>query len=190
MEFLEEGGDLLRRERARRGEHAHAELDPDGEEGDLLDPIGDAEALLAAMAVAKKAADEVEESLFFRTRPLMGRWTMEHAGVACDAYQSRAVGEEAIAFCVHFSLLQPVRFSTLLYGVPGALTCCRFWCSKMTFCFRLWMDSAAEGFPFSEEAMAAWREPVEFEQLVRLVTAPAAQARFASLRALQPCRPA
>ena len=142
------------------------------------------------MSKAKEHADREEDLVVFRTRPLMGAWTLAHAGVVCDAYQCKAVGDDAISFCQRFSIAQPLRFSTKLYGTEGALTCCRFWCQKLSFLFRLWLDSRASEFPFPDDVLESWHEPPEFEELVRSVPAPAAQARFESLRALRPLRPA
>ena len=73
-----------------------------------------------------KAAVDEEDFVCFRTRPLMGKWTLHHLGVVCDAYQCRAVGAEALEFCRIHDIQQPLRFSTNLYSEEGALVCCRY----------------------------------------------------------------
>jgi hypothetical protein len=164
-------------------------LDAEADAGDA-DPIGEVEALFQAMQGARDAAG-ADESVLFRTRPLMGRWTLAHVGQVCDAYQCRAVGQDAIAFCTTHGIAQPLRFSTTLYGREGAVACCQYWCKKMSFFYRLWLlAGAGDAFPFSEEALGAWVEPDSFRETVENIRGDFAQSRFASLRNLRPNKPA
>lgn len=187
LEFLGEGQQLLRRDRQRVARNS-AE-GSDSEDAEELDILGEVGALYEAMGEAKEAVGE-QESLMFQSRPLMGKWTLAHTGVVCDAYQARAVGDHAIQFCVEFGIQQPVRFSTQLYGQEGALTLCRYWCSKLSFFFKEWVDAGASGFPFDDNLLRSFHEPDAFGALVRAITAPVAQSRFAALRALRPSAPA
>ena len=57
------------------------------EEEEQLDVLGEVDALFEAMEQAKEAVGD-DDPVLFRTKPLMGRWTLHHIGVACDAYQS------------------------------------------------------------------------------------------------------
>jgi hypothetical protein len=187
LEFLVAARDNVRPGQAHLDEERIVEdqYENDDEEAD---PLGEIDALFAAMEKAKSAVGE-DDLVLFRTRPLMGKWTLLNTGVVCDAYQCRAVGLEAVAFCQLFQIQQPLRFSTNLYGSEGALVCCRYWCLKLSFCYRLWLDAGASGFPFSDEVLGTWREPEEFARLIGDNRTAAAQARFAWLRSLRPLRP-
>lgn len=186
LEFLDGGRAILQKERKRLGERADEGGDSDCTEE--VDALGEVSALFEAMAEAKDAVGD-EDLLLFRTRPLMGKWTLRHTGVVCDAYQCRAVGEDAELFCLRFNISQPLRFSTMLYGKEGALTCCRYWCAKVSYFYQVYMDAGATGFPFGDDTVNAWREPEAFSALVRALPVQAAQARFESLRSLRPLAP-
>lgn len=189
LEFLGDGHQLVRKESQKRGASSAEDDDTDEDPGDEVDCLGEVGALFEAMRKAKDAVGD-EAMCCFRTRPLMGKWTLLNTGIVCDAYQCRAVGDEAVEFALTFGIQQPLRFATSLYGPEGALTCCRYWCAKLSFFYQLWLDSGACGFPFTDEALRTWQEPEAFSALARACTAPDAQARFAFLRGLRPSTPA
>lgn len=90
LEFLDQGRAIIARERRARGGEAEDNGEEDLADAEAADPLMEVDAMLAAMAEAKDAANEADENPLFRTRPLMGKWTLEHTGMVCDAYQCRA----------------------------------------------------------------------------------------------------
>ena len=83
---------------------------------------------LLAKATAEAKADHLGS---FRVHSLGGPWTKAHLGVAMDAWEGRAVGQDAIAWCTKYKLHICMRFNVNLYEHDGALIAARFFTQKM-----------------------------------------------------------
>ena len=114
-------------------------------------------------------------------------WTAAHAGVAQGAWQGKAVAGAPSEFSRGYGLQLAARFDVSLYTHLGALTCARYWVSRMALFFDRWMAAgAAIPYVFEAEDLEAWREPAEFTALTAVCLAPRAQRRFEQLRAMKP----
>ncbi len=70
----------------------------------------------------------------FIVRLMGGKYTREHLGVDCDAFRGMAVGKDAGAWCVKYSLKQSAHFALNEpsgHGEYGAHTLALEWCRKM-----------------------------------------------------------
>ena len=141
-----------------------------------------------AEAMALAYAEVSDESLCgFGIRPLCGKWTAAHVGVAQDAWQAYAVHQDQKDWCWRYGFNTTARFNISLYGREGALTCCRYWVSKMACWFRVWvLAGASVPFLYEPRHFAEFIEPPAFTALCVAEPEPRAQARFNELRALRP----
>jgi len=108
---------------------------------------------------------EVEEDKF-QVRVLGGSWTMIHRGVAADAIQGHARGQEAQTWCRQHRLPLSARFEIRAYGEAPAAVFARAWCSKMEHLYRRGAGGQASSSSSSADAGAMWKEPSEFTMLM------------------------
>jgi len=186
LKFVDEGLELLKREKKRRvGADDDEDSDVIDEELDAHPDLGEIDEIFAAMLVARDDAMSGDVR-FFQTRPLGGIWTKKHMGVAFDAYQARAINQDVRDFCDSYGMQHTVRFDVGLYSNAGAITCCAYWCSKLNYFYTIWLENGDVRHVFGDAEVTAWPEPLAFTELAAALHAPAAQRRFAQLRLIRP----
>ena len=88
--------------------------------------------VFAELKTAKELVADTDAD-WFNIKPLGGKWTKIHAGVAYDYYHATPNAVAASDFCDACGIDYPVRFSTNLYGQERSITMARYWCAKMTY---------------------------------------------------------
>jgi hypothetical protein len=106
------------------------------------------------------------EEYNFKVRVLGGSWTMMHRGVAADAIQGHARGQEVQAWCRAQKLPLSARFEIRAYGEASAAVFARAWCSKMQHLYRRGSGGEAASSSSSADLSAVWKEPSEFTMLM------------------------
>ena len=126
----------------------------------------------------------------FRIVPLGGGWCHANIGVAQDAWRGEAFSAEAVRWCHRYSMKDAARFNISLYDSDGALTCSRYWLSKMDYFYGVWVEAGMrDPYNYEDNDFLAFEEPFEFTRLCQRLEARLAQVRFAQLRALRPLNP-
>ena len=100
----------------------------------------------------------------FKTKPLIGKWTLKHKGIAQDAVAGVASGFLATSFCRNRGEQLMMRFDLSAHG--GAANCgilARAFCHRMQHFFNAELsDPRIAGKPFPDAVIDAYKEPSEF----------------------------
>ena len=100
-------------------------------------------------------------------RPLGGKWTIEHVGVAYDYFLCKPRNNSTeMKWAVENGLGQERRFSTNAYGVEFAHLLAACYGHKAQWFFNQWADRDSSG----ATSYAPWPEPDEFVQLFAALT--------------------
>ena len=100
----------------------------------------------------------------FCVHVLGGEWTQRHRGVAADAIQGRARGQEAVQWCRLHGLPQSSRHSIREFTEERAAILARAWCSKMQHFINLRPERDVRTMWTADERRS-WAEPSEFTRL-------------------------
>ena len=134
------------------GEEEKAE-EVEVDEEEIFEALYKKRAMLHVEVGAAKASD-------FAVAILGGAWTMAHLGVAYDAYQGKASGNDPTEWCTKLSLAKSARFSIAAYGDRHANILAAAWCSHMQHLYDMW-DRDDAGFVYGRER-EPWAEPRDF----------------------------
>ena len=114
-----------------------------------------------------------------------GGWSKDGGYVAYDGFKGLAVRGEPTAWCVLYDLTPTASFSTKVCGEDGALQLARLWCHRMQWLYDKFCQSGDPAFEYTVQALSAYQEPAEAEQLEGDCSA-ACRTRLLQLRKLRP----
>ena len=144
---------------------------PVEDEADGGDPMEEDEGLAAEELAGLR--DEYEwndhAALYFYSRLLGGRWTLEHAGEAADGACGFARSGPPKTWCGKYGWATSRKFLFSRYGKEGATTLAREWARRAEYFYRLYLASGDVGFKYSQEHVDRYVDsPVFLDYLIGL----------------------
>ena len=117
--------------------------------------------------------------------PLGGQWTQKEKAIAQDAWQGKCCTAHSKQWCKDFGIVPSSRYNLALYGSHGSLLCARFWVSKVTWLYDMYVVAGCpRQFVYAREPV--FQEPREFTEYFAGLHNPRALERIEELRALFP----
>ena len=114
-----------------------------------------------------------------------GKWTSRQDGVAYDAFDASARGQDAKQFCAEFNVNRIASFAISTLGEESGLILAIAWCHKMQWLYEKLVAEGREHVDFSPAALASYREPKELTELSRTACA-RTTARIEQIRGIAP----
>lgn len=114
-----------------------------------------------------------------------GKWVSQQSGVAYDAFDASARGQDAKQFCAEFKLNRVASFPIWVLGEENAYILANAWCHKMQWLYDKIVAEGHEHVDFSAAALASYTEQQEFAELSQAGCARTA-VRIEQIRAIAP----
>ena len=108
------------------------------------------------------AVGDAGDSFYLSVRG--GRWTLEHHGVAYDAYRGQARAWPASDFCRATRMQRTINLSAATYTDDVAVSIARFWCARMQHFYARWRHSDGAPIDWAAEARS-FVEPADIAAL-------------------------
>ena len=110
---------------------------------------------------------------------------MAHRGQLYDAFQAKASGAEALAWCRRYKVATSARFSAQMYGDEMAGLLSRWWAAKMQHFLDIYRARGVEKYLYTDADVAGFVEPPEVPAMEAKADGKQ-RPRFAQVRALRP----